>query len=148
MWCCARRSPVATPTARRGPTRTRWPSSSCTVSCTCWGWTTPTPRKRRPCSAASASCSVVSTNSDQRAVNTTDWIYLVAIVFLIAFTGFLAMSETALTRMNRVKALALEEEGKRRAATLVRLVEHPERWLNPVLLVLLTCHLVTATLVG
>jgi CBS domain containing-hemolysin-like protein len=81
-------------------------------------------------------------------VSSTDWLYVAAIVILIAFTGFLAMSETALTRMNRVKALSLEEEGKRGAATLVRLTDHPERWLNPVLLVLLTCQLVTATLVG
>jgi len=81
-------------------------------------------------------------------VNSTDWAYVVAIVVLIAFTGFLAMAETALTRMNRVKALALEDEGRRGAATLVRLVERPERWLNPVLLVTLTCQLVTATLVG
>jgi len=81
-------------------------------------------------------------------VSSTDWLYLAAIVVLIAFTGFLAMSETALTRMGRVKALALEEEGRRGALTLVRLTEHPERWLNPVLLVLLTCQLVTATLVG
>jgi len=81
-------------------------------------------------------------------VSNSDWIYIVAIVILIAITGFLAMSETALTRMNRVKALSLEEEGKRGAATLVRLTDHPERWLNPVLLVLLTCQLVTATLVG
>jgi CBS domain containing-hemolysin-like protein len=73
---------------------------------------------------------------------------VVAIVVLIGFTGFLALSETALTRMSRVKALSLEEEGKRGASTLIRLTEHPERWLNPVLLVLLTCQLVTATLVG
>jgi CBS domain containing-hemolysin-like protein len=73
---------------------------------------------------------------------------VVAIIVLIGFTGFLALSETALTRMNRVKALSLEDEGKRAASTLVRLTEHPERWLNPVLLVLLTCQLVTATLVG
>jgi CBS domain containing-hemolysin-like protein len=81
-------------------------------------------------------------------VNTADWAYVIAILVLIGFTGFLAMSETALTRMNRVKALALEEENRRGAATLARLVERPERWLNPVLLVLLTCQLVIATLVG
>jgi CBS domain containing-hemolysin-like protein len=81
-------------------------------------------------------------------MSTTDWLYVVAIVVLIAFTGFLAMSETALTRMTRVKALSLEDEGKRGASTLVRLTQHPERWLNPVLLVLLTCQLVTATLAG
>ena len=81
-------------------------------------------------------------------MNTADWAYVIAIVVLLGFTGFLAMSETALTRMNRVKALALEEENRRGAGTLSRLVERPERWLNPVLLVLLTCQLVTATLVG
>jgi putative hemolysin len=81
-------------------------------------------------------------------MSTTDWLYIVAIVVLIGFTGFLAMSETALTRMSRVKALSLEDEGRRGAGTLVRLTQHPERWLNPVLLVLLTCQLVTATLVG
>ncbi|MBV8234174.1 MAG: hemolysin, partial [Acidimicrobiia bacterium] len=46
-------------------------------------------------------------------MNTTDWVYVGAIVVLIAFTGFLALAETALTRMNRVKALALEDEGHR-----------------------------------
>ncbi len=81
-------------------------------------------------------------------MSSTDWAYVVGIVVLIGAAGFLAMSETALTRMNRVKALALDEEHRRGAATLARLVEHPERWLNPVLLVLLTCQLVTATLVG
>ena len=81
-------------------------------------------------------------------MSTTDWLYVAAIVVLIAVAGFLAMAETALTRMNRVKALSLEDEGRRGATTLVRLVEHPDRWLNAVLLVLLTCQLVTATLVG
>ena len=30
----------------------------------------------------------------------------------------------------------------------MRLVEHPERFLNPVLLLVLLCHLVAATLIG
>src|SRR2546423_11927401 len=58
------------------------------------------------------------------------------------------MSETAITRMNRIKAAALAEEDKRGAGTLLRLVEHPEQTLNPVLLLILLCQLVTATLVG
>src|SRR5947209_13091883 len=81
-------------------------------------------------------------------MNSTDWTYVVAIVVLIAASGFLAMAETALTRTNRVKAMALEDEGRKGATTLVRLSEHPDQWLNTVLLVLLTCQLVTATLVG
>src|SRR5438552_14879432 len=58
------------------------------------------------------------------------------------------MSETALTRTNKVKALALEEEGRRGAAALTRLVERPERFLNPVLLMLLASQMIVATLVG
>jgi Hemolysins and related proteins containing CBS domains len=50
-------------------------------------------------------------------VSSTDWGYVAAIIVLIAATGFLAMAETALTRMSRVKALSLQEEGKRGAGT-------------------------------
>jgi CBS domain containing-hemolysin-like protein len=73
---------------------------------------------------------------------------LVAVVVLIALSGFFAMSETALTRTNKVRAIALEEEGDKRAGTLARLVEHPERFLNPVLFLVLTTQLVAATLVA
>ncbi len=62
--------------------------------------------------------------------------------------GFLALSETSLTRMNRVKALTMREEGRRGAERLVKLVDHPERFLTPVLLLVLLCHLVAATLLG
>ncbi len=70
------------------------------------------------------------------------------ITLLILLAGFFAMSETSLTRISRIKAMTLEEEGRRGASTLARLVEHPERFLNPVLLLVLVCHLVVATLVG
>ena len=73
---------------------------------------------------------------------------IAAIVALVVLAAFLAMAETSLTRMNRVRALSLEEEERRGAGRLVRLVNHPERWLTPVLLLLLACHLVAATLVG
>ena len=73
---------------------------------------------------------------------------LAAIAGLILLAGFFAMSETSLTRISRIKAMTMEEEGRRGAAKLARLVEHPERFLNPVLLLVLVCHLVVATLVG
>lgn len=71
-----------------------------------------------------------------------------AIAALILLAGFFAMSEASLTRISRIKAMTMEEEGKRGAATLTRLVERPERFLNSVLLLVLVCHLVVATLVG
>src|SRR5437667_231970 len=77
-----------------------------------------------------------------------DWLILATIVVLIVFSGFFAAAETALTRVNRVKAITLDEEGRRGAAALTRLIEHPERFLNSVLFLLLLCQLVAATLVG
>jgi CBS domain containing-hemolysin-like protein len=73
---------------------------------------------------------------------------LVAIAGLVMTAAFLALAETSLTRMNRVKALTLKEEGRRGAGLLAHLVDHPERFLNPILLLVLVCHLVSATLVG
>lgn len=73
---------------------------------------------------------------------------LVAVVVLILFSALFALSETALTRVNKVKALSLVEEKKRGAHSLLRLVEHADRNLPVVLFALEICTLVAATLVG
>ncbi|HEX3620877.1 MAG TPA: hemolysin family protein [Acidimicrobiales bacterium] len=73
---------------------------------------------------------------------------VIAVFVLIGAAAVLAMAETSLTRMNRIKALTLSEEGRRGSKALVGLIDHPERFLNPVLFLLLLCHLVAATLVG
>jgi putative hemolysin len=73
---------------------------------------------------------------------------LAAIAVLILAAAFLALAETSLTRTNRARAMALEEDRHRGARRLVRLVEHPERFLNPVLFLVLVCHVVASILVG
>lgn len=73
---------------------------------------------------------------------------MLAVIGLLAFAVVLAMAETALTHLGRGRAAALEEEGVKRAGALLRLLEHRERVLNPLLLVLLACHLAIATLVA
>ncbi len=78
----------------------------------------------------------------------TDIAILVAVLGLILLAGFFALAETSLTRINRIKAVTLQDEGRRGAGVLARLVEHPERFLNPVLLLVLTCHVVASILVG
>ena len=78
----------------------------------------------------------------------TDIILLVIVVILIFATGYLAMSETAITRTSKVKALTLVEEKRRGANTLLRLVERIDRVLPVVLFALEVCTLVAATLVG
>jgi CBS domain containing-hemolysin-like protein len=82
------------------------------------------------------------------AVTTTDIVLLVVVAVLLVASALLAMAETSLVRTTKAKALALAEEGRRGARQLVRLVEHPSNFLNAVLLLVLVCQLVVATLVG
>jgi putative hemolysin len=77
-----------------------------------------------------------------------DGILIVIIALLLAGSGVLAMSETSLVRMNKIKAKALVDERRRGARQLARLVENPANFLNPILLLVLICQLVSATLVG
>ena len=77
-----------------------------------------------------------------------DGILIVIIAILLAASGVLAMAETSLVRMNRIKAKSLVDEKKRGARQLARLVENPANFLNPILLLVLMCQLISATLVG
>jgi CBS domain containing-hemolysin-like protein len=73
---------------------------------------------------------------------------VLVVVGLVASAAFLAAAETSLTHLPRSRALALVEEERRGARRLLRLMERREQVLNPVLLLVLVCHLVAATLVG
>jgi CBS domain containing-hemolysin-like protein len=77
-----------------------------------------------------------------------DAILIVVIAVLLAGSGVLAMAETSLVRMSRIKAKSLVDEKRRGARQLARLVENPANFLNPILLLVLICQLVSATLVG
>jgi putative hemolysin len=81
-------------------------------------------------------------------VSGSDWLLLAGVGALIGTAAFFALAETALTRVSRVKARAMADEGDPRAAALLKLVTHPERFLNPVLFLLLVCHLVAGSLIG
>jgi putative hemolysin len=78
----------------------------------------------------------------------TDWFLIAAVLILLLASAGLALAETSLVRMSRTKAMALEDDGRRGAGSLMRLVQDPEGFLNPVLLLVLISQLVTATLVG
>jgi putative hemolysin len=81
-------------------------------------------------------------------VTTAQMVMIAAIGVMLLVLVFLALAETALTRMTRTRAQALVEEGRPGAKRLARLVEHPERFLNVVLLVVLVFATVQATLTG
>ncbi len=73
---------------------------------------------------------------------------LLVILILFVVSIVLAVAETALTRMSVHKAQALVDEGRPGANRVLKLVQHPESFLNVVLLVVLVCQLVQATLIG
>jgi putative hemolysin len=77
-----------------------------------------------------------------------DIVAIVVVVVLLVASAVLALAETSLVRMSRAKALGLADDGRRGSRILVRLAENPQGFLNPVLLVVLVCQLLVATLVG
>jgi putative hemolysin len=78
----------------------------------------------------------------------TDWLLLVAVLLLFVASIWLAMAETAFVRMSRIRALALADEGSRRAGWLASMLGRPEQTLNVVLLLVLVTQLTSATLLG
>ncbi len=80
-----------------------------------------------------------------------DGVMLVAIFLLLCASGFFALAETALVRTSRQRAEGLRQSGEvkaRQVDALVGLVEHPDRFFNPLLLMLLGSQLLAATLLG
>ncbi|MGY6500306.1 MAG: hemolysin family protein [Acidimicrobiales bacterium] len=73
---------------------------------------------------------------------------LIAVAVLVLSAAVLAMAETSLTHLGRGRARALEEEGAKGARHLSRMLDDRERHLNPVLLLVLICHLSAATIVA
>ena len=71
-----------------------------------------------------------------------------SVAVLLVLSGFFAMAETSLVRMSKSRARSLKEKGKRGSKSLVNLAEAPEKFLNPLLLLILVCQLVSATMVG
>ena len=81
-------------------------------------------------------------------MTSTDWLLVLVVAVLFCFSIVLALSEMAFSRMNRIRALTLEEEGQRGAAKLARMLEHPERTINSLLLLVLIAQLTSASLIG
>ena len=75
--------------------------------------------------------------------------WLWALVGVLVLLGsVLAVAEAALTRMSRVRALALREEGRRNAGLLVRIESDPPRYLNSVYLAVMFAQNGSAILVA
>ncbi|MFT3854371.1 MAG: hemolysin family protein [Ilumatobacteraceae bacterium] len=77
-----------------------------------------------------------------------DLLMLVVIFVLLLVLIFLSVAEMGLSRMTKPKAASLADKGEKSAKALVRLVDDPERWVNPLLLTVNICQTVQATLTG
>ena len=69
----------------------------------------------------------------------TDWFELVVLFLLIVAVGVLGAAEVSITRINRVRAYRLREDGRRGAASLSKIADNPAPYLNVVLLLTLLC---------
>jgi CBS domain containing-hemolysin-like protein len=71
---------------------------------------------------------------------------IITIIILIAFAGFLAASESALTSISRI--LIEELESKRGGHLLKKYSQQPSRYLNVLLLVRKICEFTAAALLA
>jgi len=71
---------------------------------------------------------------------------LIAIAVLILLAAYLAASETAMMRVSRIRVRYLAEKKERNAEKLERLIKDPDRFLPPLLLMVLTVQLTAASL--
>jgi CBS domain containing-hemolysin-like protein len=84
-------------------------------------------------------------------VSSTDWLLSGIVLLLVVLSAMLAIAETSMTRISKVKAMALADDKRRGAGLLTNLLEHPERFLNTILLSVLIVQTVQtslATIVG
>ena len=81
-------------------------------------------------------------------MDSSDYVILAVVVVLFSFSIVVAMAEMAFARMNRIRALTLEEEGRKGAARLAKMLERPEQTINSLLLLILVAQLTTASLLG
>jgi CBS domain containing-hemolysin-like protein len=75
------------------------------------------------------------------------WLWVV-VAFLVVLGSILAVAEASLTRMTRVRALALVEEKRRNAVTLERIEADPPRFLNAIYLTVMLCQNGSAIIVA
>jgi CBS domain containing-hemolysin-like protein len=76
-----------------------------------------------------------------------NWLWAL-VVLLVLVGSILAIAEASLTRMTRVRALALVEEGRRNSVTLERIEADPPRFLNAVYLTVMLCQNGSAIIVA
>jgi CBS domain containing-hemolysin-like protein len=75
--------------------------------------------------------------------------WLIGVVVVLVLLGsVLAMAEASVSRMSRVRAMALREDGRRNAVLLEKIEEQPARYLNSIYLAVMFCQNGSAIMVA
>ena len=77
-----------------------------------------------------------------------DFVIALVVVALIAVSAFLSIAETALLRMTRSRAQAMIDDGRWGSKNLLQLASHPDRFMNHLKLMVLSCLVLEAAIVG
>ena len=67
-------------------------------------------------------------------MNTTQIVQSIILLFLLFLSAFFSSSETAFTTVRRVRLQVLEEEGNKRAALVLRILENYNKMLSTILI--------------
>ncbi|MGC6397892.1 MAG: hemolysin family protein [Ilumatobacteraceae bacterium] len=81
-------------------------------------------------------------------MNGANLVMLLVIIVLLFALIFLAIAEMGLSKMTKPRAAAITEDRPRIEPSLTALVDNPEGWINPLLLMVNVCQTVQATLTG
>ncbi len=81
-------------------------------------------------------------------MNGANLVMLLVIIVLLFVLIFLAIAEMGLSKMTKPRAAAITENKPRIEPSLTALVDNPEGWINPLLLMVNVCQTVQATLTG
>ena len=81
-------------------------------------------------------------------MNGANLVMLLVIIVLLFALIFFAIAEMGLSKMTKPRAAAVTEDKPRIEPSLTALVDNPEGWINPLLLMVNVCQTVQATLTG
>jgi CBS domain containing-hemolysin-like protein len=78
----------------------------------------------------------------------SEFVVSVVVVALIAASAYLSIAETALLRITRSRAQSMIDDGRWGSRHLLQLTSHPDRFMNPLKLIVLSFLLTEAAIIG
>ena len=78
----------------------------------------------------------------------SEFVVAVVVTLLVAVSAYLSIAETALLRITRSRAQSMIDDGRWGSRHLLQLASHPDRFMNPLKLIVLSLLLTEAAVIG